>query len=142
MRDLSAAVTAVIDGLGDGDLAIPDVVRTVRRLHPEVCAAAADEAIDREITAMVRRRCKPSDADSPRLPGFDLPARLPIAVEAGFVWRATRRCTEADFDAYEALLIQGIADDRAALAVFRKEKKRVVKLLRSAGVATLAELPS
>lgn len=140
-RTLAVKIGELMDAVGGDDIIPIAIARDVRQLYPVECEAVGNEAIERFIVDIVVRRLKPSSEQTPRLPDFDLPARLPIPVEGGHVWRLTRQCTEADYDAYESMLRQGIDDDRTALRKFQQEKRRIVKLLHAAGVATLAELP-
>lgn len=141
-RALTEAVYQVMDDVGEGDIAIVNIVRDVKRHHPDECAAVADAAVDDLIHKITKRRLKPSTDSGVRLSGFDLPPRLPLLIEGGPVWRYTSHCTEADLDAYEVMLRDQIKADQSALRSFSKEKRRVVQLLHAHGVDTLADLPA
>lgn len=142
MSALTVAVQAEIEAAGTADIAIVNIVRDVRHHHSELCDAFADAAIDRLITGIAKRYLKPSATDAPRLPGFDeLPLRITVAVEGGFIYRSTRCSTEADLDAYEQILVEQIKADQARLKEYRTGKRKLVHLLRTHGVATLEDLP-
>jgi hypothetical protein len=142
-RALARAVGTVIENLGDDDVAFPDVVRKVRVEFPKACADVADAALDRLITAIAKHKIKPPDDDetASRLPGFDLPLRIPVATEGGFVWRHMTRCTIPEIQAHLELLKEQIKRDRARARVFEREMKRVIAVLTAADVPRLCDLP-
>lgn len=140
-RQLTAAVGIVIDDMGDRDVAVVDVVRIVKRDHADTCAAVADAAIDRMITTIAKRHLKPAGDDAPQLPGFELPLRIPIVTEGGFIWRHTTQATRADLRSYDKLLEDGWKKDRDRHHAYRREMHRVIKLLDANGVDRLADLP-
>jgi hypothetical protein len=139
-RALAVKVNEVLEAQGNADIIPPAITRDVRRLYPDECLAVGNEAVDQFITDMVQRRLKPSN-NAPRLPGFDLPAHLPIEIEGGTVWRATVRCTRDELQAYNKLLLDGWHADRDAQIAFQTEMRRVIRLLDHHGVNRLEDIP-
>lgn len=140
-RELAVKVGAALEAAGELDVVPFALAEDIERAYPSECAAVGAEAIRKLIVEMVQNRLKPSNPNTPRLDGFDLPARLPIPTEGGVVYRSTRRCTIAELDLYEQMLVDQIAADRQSLSDYRREKRKVVRLITAAGVDCLADLP-
>lgn len=140
-RALAIRINERIEAAGNDDIIPPAIARDVRRLYPVECEAVGNEAVDEFIVQMVQRRLKPSSVNAPRLPGFDLPTRLPVAVEGGTVWRATVRCTRDELEAYNRLLTEGWQNDRAVQRSFQAEMRKVIRLLDLHGVDRLEDIP-
>ena len=140
--DITEAIRMECEALGDADYTIPQLVDIIDRDYPEAVAEATAKGRRQTITNFVKNVVAPPSSKQPRLPGFEhLPLRISLPAEGGFIYRSSRVATLDDFAAHLEILDDGIRADTTRRNEYFDAVERVAQLLRTHGVARIADLP-
>lgn len=142
ITNIAEAIRIEIEGFGEADYTIPQLVDIIERKYPEAVAEATAKGRRQTITNHVKSQVAPPRSKQPMLPGFDgLPLRISLRVEGGFVYRSSLKATMDDFQAHLDLIDEGIAADQVARDQYVDGMERAGLVMRSHGVDRLIDVP-
>jgi hypothetical protein len=142
VTDINEAIQIECEALGDADYTIPQLVDIIDRNYPEAVAEATANSRRQQVTRFVKNFVAPPSSKQPRLPGFEnLPLRISLPAEGGYIYRSARVATMDDFYAHLEILDDGIRADTKRRDEYFDAVEQVAQLLRVHGVKRLAEIP-
>jgi len=123
-------------------IVIEDIVETMMREWPELCSDYTHNSMRATLRRGAKQVVAPPVARQESLPGFpDVPFRISIPIEGGYVYRIASAATRTELRAHLELLTEQCKNDQERRDAYAEALAEVENILDQYGVERLCDVP-